>query len=256
MPLSVKTNPTIPDAASVLEKAVRARELVLIVGDCRVDYEGRASSTLEWGERVTMIKQDGSVMIHRPVGYEPVNWQPARCLVTVSTEEPNSVVVTASRPQPRETISIEFRGISFLATGTLQDSGEFALHVTEEQMKQAILVAPELVEEGLRPLEAEKSLGEAGFTDIYGEDKQGNLVVVEIKRNPATKDAVMQLQRYLENLRTVVDRRIRGIIAAPQLRKGAQPLLESLKLEFVQVPPEKCFSVLKSRKDMKLSHFL
>jgi RecB family endonuclease NucS len=123
-------------------------------------------------------------------------------------------------------------------------------------MKQAILISPELVEEGLKLLETEKSLGEAGFTDIYAEDIHGNLVVVEIKRNPASKDAVMQLQRYLENRRTVVDRRIRGIIAAPQLRKGAQPLLESLKLEFVQVPPEKCFSVLKTRKDMRLSHFL
>lgn len=256
MPISVKTSPTIPDAAIALEKALRARELVLVVGDCRVDYEGRAASTLGWGERVTVIKQDGSVMIHRPVGYEPVNWQPPRCLVTVSTEDANSIIVTASRPQPRETISIEFRVISLLATGTLRDSGEFALHVTEEQMKQAILISPELVEKGLKLLEAEKSLGEAGFTDIYAEDIHGNLVVVEIKRNPASKNAVMQLQRYLENRRTVVDRRIRGIIAAPQLRKGTQGLLESLKLEFVQVPPEKCFSVLKTRKDMRLSHFL
>ena len=54
-------------------------------------------------------------------------------------------------------------------------------------MKQAILTAPELVEEGMKPLEAEKSFGEAGFTDIYAEDNHGNLVVVEIKRNPATR---------------------------------------------------------------------
>jgi hypothetical protein len=256
MSLSVKVSPTIPDSANQLEKAVRGRELVLIVGDCRVDYEGRASSTLEWGERVTMIKQDGSVMIHRPVGYEPVNWQPPRCLVTVSSEDSNSVIITASRQQPRETISIEFRQITFLATGNLRDSGEFALHVTEEQMKQAILTAPDLVEKGLKPLEVEKSLGEAGFTDIYAEDNRGNLVVVEIKRNAATKDAVLQLQRYLDTLHTSVNRPIRGIIAAPQLRRSAEPLLANLKLEFVKVLPEKCFTVLKSRRDMKLSHFL
>lgn len=256
MALSVKLNPTISEAAEVLEKAVRSRSLVLVVGDCRVEYEGRASSTLDWGERVIMIKQDGSVMVHRPVGYEPVNWQPARCLVRVSVEDPQSLMVSASRHQPRETVSIEFREISLLATGGLSDSGEFALHVTEEQMKQAILTAPELVEEGLKLLEEEKSLGEAGFTDIYAEDSHGNLVVVEIKRNPATKDALMQLQRYLETLRTTVNRPIRGIVAAPQLRKGAQPLLDSLKLEFVKVAPERCFVVLKSSKDMKLSHFL
>jgi len=256
MPLSVKLNPAISEAAEVLEKAVRSRRFVVAVGDCRVDYEGRASSTLDWGDRVTMIKQDGSVLVHRPVGYEPVNWQPPRCLVKVSIEDPGALVITASRNQPRETISIEFREITLLATGNLHDPGEFALHVTEEQMKRAILTAPELVEEGLKPLEAEKSLGEAGFTDIYAEDNRGNLVVVEIKRNAATKDAVLQLQRYLETLRTTVGRPIRGIVAAPQLRKGAQPLLESLRLEFVMVPPEKCFMVLKSRRDMKLSYFL
>jgi RecB family endonuclease NucS len=256
MPLSTELNPAISEAAMVLKKAVRSRSLVLAVGDCRVDYEGRASSTLDWGERVTMIKQDGSVLVHRPVGYEPVNWQPARCLVRVSLEDPGALIVTASRHQPRETISIEFREIELLATGNLHDSGEFALHVTEEQMKQAILVAPELVEEGLKPLEVEKSLGQAGFTDIYAEDSRGNLVVVEIKRNPATKDAVMQLQRYLETVRTVVSRPVRGIVAAPQLRKGSQPLLDSLKLEFVKVSPERCLIVLKSQRDMKLSHFL
>jgi len=256
MPLSVKLNPTISEAVELLEKAVRSRSLVLAVGDCRVDYEGRASSTLDWGQRVIMIKQDGSLLIHRPVGYEPVNWQPARCLIKVSVEDLESLIVYASRDQPRETISIEFREIALLATGNLHDSGEFALHVTEEQMKQAILTAPELVEEGLKPLEAEKNLGKAGFTDIYAEDNRGNLVVLEIKRNPATKDAVMQLQRYLETLRKVVNRPIRGIVAAPQLRKGAQPMLDSLKLEFVKVSPERCFTVLKSRRDMKLSHFL
>lgn len=256
MPLSVKLNPTIPEAVELLEKAVRSRSLVLVVGDCRVDYEGRASSTLDWGQRVTIIKQDGSVLIHRPVGYEPVNWQPARCFIKVSVEDLESLIVYASRDQPRETISIEFREIALLATGNLHDSGEFALHVTEEQMKQAILTAPELVEEGLKPLEAEKNLGEAGFTDIYAEDSRGSLVVVEIKRNPATKDAVMQLQRYLETLRTIVNRPIRGIVVAPQLRRGAQPMLDSLKLEFVKVSPERCFTVLKSRRDMKLSHFL
>jgi hypothetical protein len=143
-----------------------------------------------------------------------------------------------------------------MADGTLTDAGEFALHVTEEQMKQAILIAPHLVEVGLKPLEEEKSLGYAGFTDIFAEDKNGLLVVVEIKRVPASRDAVVQLERYLDTLRKRIRRPIRGMVVAPELRKSAQPLLNSLKLEFVRLAPEKCFSVLKSRRDMKLSHFL
>ncbi len=255
MTLSVKINPTLPEAAETLEKAFRARSLTIIVGNCRVDYEGRASSTLEWGERIAMVKEDGSVLVHRPTGYEPVNWQPPKCMMSLKLDD-GALVVNASRPQPKETVSIEFKTISLVATGKLADSGEFALHVTEEQMKQAILTAPDLVEAGLKPLQQEKSLGEAGFTDIFAEDKQGNLVVVEIKRVPASKDAVMQLQRYLDTLRKRISRPIRGLVVAPELRKNAQPSLNTLKLEFVRLAPEKCFTVLKSRKDAKLSQFL
>ena len=256
MVLSTKIKPSIDEATDVLEKAFRSRKLALIIGSCRVDYEGRASSVLDWGERITLIKQDGSVMVHRPSGYEPVNWQPPKCMLKVSRDNESILTVTASRSQPRETISIEFKEIELVTTGDLADSGEFSRHVTEEQMKQAILIAPELVEHGLKPLEQEKSLKDAGFTDIYAEDNNGNLVVVEIKRNPATKDAVTQLQRYLDTLRKKVNRPLRGIVVAPELRKSAQPLLESLKLEYVRLAPEKCFSVLKSRRDMKLSQFL
>ena len=255
MGLSVRVDPPISEAAEILEKAFRARSFALIIGNCRVDYEGRASSTLEWGERIAMVKQDGSVLVHRPTGYEPVNWQPPKCVVKVKLNDAG-LVVSASRSQPRENVSIEFKEIRLTATGTLADSGEFALHVTEEQMKQAILTAPDLVENGLKPLQQEKSLGEAGFTDIFAEDRNGRLVVVEIKRNAASKDAVLQLERYLETLRKKVNRPLRGIVVAPELRKSAQPLLDSLKLEYVRLAPEKCFGVLKSRRDMKLSHFM
>ena len=243
------------EAAEILENAFRARNFVLIIGDCRVEYEGRASSTLEWGERVSIFKKDGSVLIHRPTGYEPVNWQPPKCVVALSRPD-SGIVITASRSHPREVISIEFRTISLTAFGSLNDTGDFALHVTEAQMKQAILTEPNLVEEGLRPLEEEKHVEDAGFTDIYGEDKNGFLVIVEIKRNPATKDAVLQLQSYLDKIRKRVNRPLRGIIVAPDLRKSAQPILQELRMEFVKLAPEKCFSVLKTQKDMKLSHFI
>ena len=253
--LNVRTNLSMIEAVELLEGAFRARNFVIIVGDCRVEYEGRASSTLEWGERVTIIKRDGSVLVHRPTGYEPVNWQPPRCVITVN-HATSTIVITASRSHPRENISIEFKHISLTAFGSLSDTGEFDLHVTEAQMKQAILVAPDLVEEGLRPMEEEKHVEDAGFTDIYGEDKSGSLVVVEIKRNAATKDAVTQLHGYLEKMRKRVDRPLRGIIVAPDLRKSAQPMLQSLKIEFVKLAPEKCFKVLKTQKDMKLSQFI
>jgi len=229
---------------------------VVLIGDCRVEYEGRASSVLEWGERVAIVKQDGSVLVHRPVGYEPVNWQPAKCVLRAALPDPGTLVVTASRSQPRETVSIHYRALLLAAAGQLLDQGEFALHVTEEQMKQAILLSPGLVEAGLKPIEQEKSLGAAGFTDIIAEDKEGNLVVIEIKRNAATKHAVLQLERYLDTIRKRNPRKFRGLIVAPELRKTAEPVVTRLNLQFVRLHPEKCFNVLKTQRDMRLSQFL
>jgi hypothetical protein len=253
--LNVKTDLAIDEAKEMLESAFRARSFVLIVGDCRVEYEGRASSILEWGERVSIFKKDGSVLIHRPTGYEPVNWQPPKCVIAMSRRD-SGIVITAARSQPHEVISIEFRHISLAAFGSLNDTADFALHVTEAQMKQAILTAPNLVEEGFRPLEEEKHVADTGFTDIYGEDKNGSLVVVEIKRNAATKDAVTQLHSYLDKTRKRVNRPLRGIIVAPDLRKSAQPMLQTLGIEFVKLAPEKCFSILRTQRDMKLSQFI
>ena len=64
------------EAAERIRMAIRSKEFLVIVGRMEVNYEGRASSTLGSGDRVLMIKPDGSVLIHRPTGYEPVNWQP------------------------------------------------------------------------------------------------------------------------------------------------------------------------------------
>jgi RecB family endonuclease NucS len=254
--LAIKIKPTINEVVDSLDGALRARKLVLLIGECKVDYDGRASSTLEWGERLTIIKQDGSVLVHRPTGYEPINWQPPRCMVRVTLLNTGTLMLIASRSQPRETVSIEYRSIELAISTDLKDSAEFSLHVTEEQMKQALLISPELIEEGLKPLQAEKSLGEAGFTDIYAQDKNGRIVVVEIKRSAASNDAVLQLQGYLETLRGRVDKPLRGIIAAPELRKSAQPTLDKCKFEFVPVSPEECFAVLKAMKDMKLNQFM
>jgi len=220
-----------------------------------VDYEGRASSKLEWGERLLIVKADGSVMVHRPTGYEPVNWQPPGCVFQVEAED-ETLKVKAVRFHPYEVLNIYFDRILHLLAADLKDEGEFSLYVTELDMQRALLASPQLVEEGFKPISAEKDMGESGFIDILGEDSQGNLVVVEIKRNPAGKEAVVQLDRYVKALREKTGKPVRGIIAAPDLKREAQSLLASLKLEFKPVSPKKCYEVLKAGRETKLSEFV
>jgi len=60
MPLA-KTllDPNISDALSFIDKYHKSKPdktILLLVGDCMIDYRGRARSFLDWGERVVMIK--------------------------------------------------------------------------------------------------------------------------------------------------------------------------------------------------------
>ncbi len=250
-------SPSLTECRDLISDALTKQKVLIVAGNCTVDYEGRAASKLTWGERVLIIKADGSVLIHRRSGYEPVNWQPPRCRFRTSLEEEGKLLgILATRQKPKESLRLLFDEITIALALTLVDEGEFAMHVTEEQMKQAIMLDPSIVEPGLRLISEETKMGDSGFTDVYAEDSKGRLVVIEIKRNPASRDAALQLNRYVETLRKRVNRSVRGILAAPELKSGTSTLLARLGYDFKAVSPERCFQILKPRTDTRLSEFL
>ena len=96
---------------------------------------------------------------------------------------------------------------------------------------------------------------EPGFVDIYGEDKDGKLVIIEVKRKTASKDAVLQLSKYIEPIKAKVNRKIRAVLVAPSLGKDVQRLLSEMGLEFKELDPKKCAEVLKKPGNTKLESF-
>ncbi len=253
-PVVALENPDIEEAAKLIKKAVLERKAVILVGNCWVDYEGRASSKLEPGERIVLIKEDGSVLVHRPAGYEPVNWQPAGCLF--QTRVTRGVLwIRAIHSKPSESISIMFDRVYLLSAMGLVDRGEFFLYASEEDMQKAILLNPSLLETGFEPISYEKKI-EPGFMDVYGVDRDGKLVVVEIKRKTAGRNAALQLAKYVDFVKKTVNREIRGVLVAPRLAKGVQKLLATLGLEFKVLEPKKCGETLQRLKTRKLADFL
>jgi len=250
------TSPKLTDCLNLINDALFKHKVLILAGNCTVNYEGRAASKLTWGERVLVIKADGSVLIHRRTGYEPVNWQPAKCQFRVAIEDGGLLNIVATRQKPRESLKLVFDDVAVVLALTLSDEGEFAMHVTEEQMKRAIMTEPSLIEPGLKLISEERKMGDSGFTDVYAEDSHGQLVVIEIKRNPASRDAALQLNRYVATLRKRVNRPVRGILAAPELKSGTSTLLTKLGFDFKQISPEKCFQILKPRTEARLSDFL
>lgn len=242
-PLVVSVNPNIEEAEKIVREALSQRKMLLVIGNCWVHYHGRASSKLEPGERVLVIKEDGSLLVHRSVGYEPVNWQPPGCIFHTKTS--NKVLeIHAVRQKPPETVQVFFDKVYMASALNLRDTGEFALYASEEDMQKAILAEPSLLEEDFKPISFEKKV-EPGFVDVYGIDKNGRLVVVEIKRRTAGKEAVLQLAKYIWAVKTRTNREVRGILVAPNIAKDTQRLLETLGLEFKALNPKKCAEILK-----------
>ena len=141
-----------------------------------------------------------------------------------------------------------------VSTLNLLDSGEFILHASEDDMHRAILLKPELFEVGFKPISWEKHV-EPGFVDIYGEDKDGKLVIIEVKRRTASKENVMQLSKYIEPIKAKVNREVRAVLVAPSLAKDVQGLLVSMGLEFKALDPKDCAAVLKKSGTSKLEKF-
>ncbi|MEM1883366.1 MAG: endonuclease NucS, partial [Candidatus Bathyarchaeia archaeon] len=132
-------NPDIDEAVNRLNEAFNEKRAVIIVGNCWVDYHGRASSRLEPGERIVIVKEDGAVLVHRSRGYEPVNWQPSGCILQAFKEE-DKLVIKAVKRIPHEVVTMFFNKIHFLSTFRLMDEGEFSLYASEEDMQKAILM--------------------------------------------------------------------------------------------------------------------
>ncbi|HUK84754.1 MAG TPA: endonuclease NucS [Candidatus Acidoferrum sp.] len=251
--LSVLTLPTLVEASTLIERAFAQRRTLIVAGTCRVYYVGRASSTLELGERILIIKSDGSLLVHRPVGYEPVNWQPAGSVFHVQVKD-DKIEIHGIRQKPHESVRVTFESVYMVSSLSLADSGDFLLHASEDDMHRAILLKPELLEEGFKPISWEKKV-EPGFVDIYGEDKNGKLVIVEVKRKTASKEAALQLAKYIEPIKAKVNREVRAILVAPSLAKDVQRMLVTLGLEFKALDPKICAEVLKKSENQKLEMF-
>jgi RecB family endonuclease NucS len=252
-PVIVYENPSIDEALKGMKEAASGGKTLILVGDCWVDYRGRASSTLEPGERILIFKEDGSMLIHRSKGYEPVNWQPPGCIFHAS-KKGDVLVARAVRRKPRESLTAYFNKVFLLVVLSLVDRGEFSLYASEENMQRAILRQPSIIEEGLRLITYEKKV-DPGFIDVYGIDKEGKMVVIEIKRRTAGKEAALQLSKYVESIKNTVNREIRGILVAPQIAKGVQKLLMTLGLEFKLLDPRKCAEILGEKETKKLVDF-
>lgn len=241
----VLVSPALEEACEELLNSIAARRMVVVVALCTVNYSGRSGSRLGEGERMIVLKEDGCVLIHRSRDYRPVNWQPSGSLIQAKIQD-GHLLLRAVRPDPIESLSVLASRVQLLVSFRLQDNADFVLGGSEQDMQDAILSEPDIIEEGLQVMDFEKKV-EPGFVDVYAVDSMGNTVVIEIKKDPASIAAVRQLSEYLKYIPANYERKIRPMIVAPSLAKGAQSMMSRMGIEFKPLTLQKSLEILQKR---------
>ena len=195
----------------------------LVVARCQVDYAGRLTAHLPMANRVIMVKNDGSVLVHSDGGsYKPLNWMSPPCKVTEGTSEEGSIewTVVGKDDDTLRILIEEIHADSFHELGHdpgLQKDG------VEKHLQELLAEHPATLAEGLTLVRREYPTA-IGPVDLMCRDAAGASVAVEIKRRGEI-DGVEQLTRYLELLnRDPKLRPVRGIFAAQEIKPQARVL--------------------------------
>jgi hypothetical protein len=250
-PVTTLHRPTHRDALVAVTDAIESGDLCSILGRCTVEYEGRAASSLGAGDRLVLLKPDGSALVHTEEGRTPVNWQPPGSDHTAAVRD-GTLHVVSRRENPDETLTVVFEAVYQVTAMDADDDRELDLRKTEADLQHRIVDDPETIEEGFEVVEVERR-SSAGAMDIFGRDSEGRPVVVELKRRRVGPGAVGQLSRYVEAVRReegVGDggddgsedsgetREVRGVLVAPSVTPRAEDLLARDGFEFVAVELE------------------
>jgi endonuclease len=230
-------HPSASDALHFIKEHHSSRPektMLLVMGECTVDYHGRAKSLLDWGERLIMIKQDGTVLVHQPVMREPVNWQPTGSITEFKTKD-DRLILKCRHLRPAEKMKVTFRNVKMVTATSLVDRASLIIAGMEIDVVNQIVSDPSIIEEGLRIMKREKQV-KTGSIDLYGVDKNHTPVVIEVKRSLATISSVHQLRMYVTDIKK--DRKepkVRGILCAPRVPDMVKKLLEEQDLEWREV---------------------
>jgi len=230
-------NPTISDALNFIEKHHKSKAdktLLLLIGDCMINYRGRARSFLDWGERIIMIKQDGAVLVHQPIMHEPVNWQPTGSKTNFSVKN-DHLILKSHHTSPPEKMKITFRSLQLITATSLHDKAKLIISGMETDVVNEIISDPDMLEDGLRISKREKHV-KSGMIDLFGYDQNHIPVVIEVKRSLANISAVHQLRMYVNDVKKDVDEaNVRGILCAPRIPDMVKKLLSNYGLEWQEV---------------------
>ncbi|MCX6392204.1 MAG: endonuclease NucS [Actinobacteria bacterium] len=200
----------------------------VLVARCSIGYSGRLTTRLASGDRIIIFKDDGSVCVHGPKGFKPINYMSGP---TAITEEDG--LITVRRPETGETLMIEVEQVIADDAHGLEDNAVLEREGRELELHALLERAPDLIEEGLEILERERAT-DVGPVDFLAKDTEGRIVLVEVKRVKAVVAAVEQVVRYREHIeKDAAYAGARAIVLAPEFAPQARKLAERRNVECI-----------------------
>ncbi len=212
-----------------IKEAIGRKDLLMVVGDCYVEYWGRAASKLPRGKRMLLVKGDNSIAIHQNRLLRPTNYMMG---ARIGCElKDGALVLSARKVKPKETLTVMLYSIEGIHCYPMSEQTDLRLFGSERELSDELMQDLSFLEPGLKPLNKEEVFRK-GVVDIMAEDAKGRLVVIEVKRRQADYNAVMQLKRYMQQVEKIKGKETRGLLVAPSIGKNAYELLQRNNCEF------------------------
>jgi RecB family endonuclease NucS len=225
---------------NLFNEALNSNKTISFFSRCSILYSGRAEAELAEGDRLIIIKSDNTLIIHQPEGSAPVNYMKAES--SIELFESNGFLLLKSVNQKlKDELDILIKKVYSFQAHKLEDGCKITLAGSEKDMSDMIRDMPKLISDDFKPLSREEH-NKFGFIDVFGHDGEGNLVIVECKRYTAGLSAIEQLRRYVEKmseLKGVDKKKIKGVLAAPEIAKNAEDMLISWGFVYKKVFPPK-----------------
>jgi len=221
-----------------VEEAMSGSKTVVAFCNCEITYSGRAETFLPKGDRVLVIKADGSLLVHQPQGSTPVNYMKAGTSITFETVDDHQIL-HAKHEKEKAWLDIAVFTVYETVAKVLMDGETLQLSGNEKDMADYIRDHPETISKSFKPVSREEQT-DVGFIDVFGHNGSGRLVVVECKRVTASLSAVDQLRRYVRRVKQIKGTDdVSGVLAAPSITPNAREMLEQWGFTYCHVEPPK-----------------
>lgn len=222
------------------------KEILVVIGNCRAEFDGRIKSFLDFGDRLLIVKPDESISLHGPIGVKPLNWQKEREGRISFFIKNESLIMSTYRPRTKERFEITFREIYSAFGFKAHDPATLKIAGDESHFAQYLSKHLDLIESGLELIALEYPTPH-GQLDLFCRDSKGKKVIIELKKQAAALSDTQQLARYRESFPEDMEGPPRAILVAPSFsgrvkrylqKKGLEAVVIAWQDIFPSLPPE------------------